>query len=109
MIARRSGVRKHEVDLRTLRGACLAPAPLRLAATVFVSARPAGRGGPLVTIEQRALRARLRREQPYATGLPSWQSFAQRLTGLPAYELRRSPHPAAAMEALRGLARPGSG
>lgn len=100
MIRRRSGVRKYEVDLRGL-PARIARAPLRLAASVFLSQRAAG--PPLEPVGGNALRSRLRREQPYASGLPGWEDFERQIVALPAYELRREPHPDLAVRHLHAL------
>jgi hypothetical protein len=102
MIRRRSGARKHEVDLRRLPGK-LATALLRVAATVFLSTRSAAGQDPLVPLERRALLARLRREQPYAAGLANWREFERRIATVPAYELRRTEHPDVAVQRLRSL------
>jgi hypothetical protein len=101
-IRRRSGARKHEVDLRTLPGR-IARAPLRLAATVFLSRRTTARQQAPRALGRKALLSRLRREQPYAAGLPNWASFERRIAQLPAYELRRAEHPDTAVGQLREL------
>jgi len=101
-ITRRSGARKYEVDLRGLPGT-LAPAPLRLAATVFLSRRAASPKKTLEPLGRRALLTRLRREQPYAAGLEGWRKFEQCIARLPAYELLRTSHPDGAVDNLRRL------
>lgn len=101
-IERRSGTRKHELDVRRLTGK-LARAPLKLAATVFLSRRVAGRQPALRPISRRDLTARLRREQPYASAQPGWRAFERRIAELPAYELRRLEHPDIAIRQLRSL------
>ena len=101
-IRRRSGARKYEVDVRRL-PARLASAPLELAAIVFLSRRTAAPGNPLEAIGRRALLARLRREQPYAANLPEWREFERRIARVPAYELRRLPHPDDSVAELRTL------
>jgi hypothetical protein len=101
-IERRSGARKHEVDLRKLDGK-IARAPLRLAATVFLSRRPARRNAVLQPLGREALLERLRREQPYASAQPHWRAFERRAVRIPAYELRRPEHPDIAIRLLRGL------
>jgi len=102
MIRRRSGVRKLEVDLRNL-GSGAARSPLTLAATVVLSRRSAGTQPALKPIDRRSFIARLRREQPYASGLRDWHDFESRVAGIPAYELRRTSHPDEAVDVLRGL------
>jgi len=101
-IERRSGVRKLEVDLRAL-GGRVARVPLRLAATVFLSPRAAGRQPALRALERGALLRRLRREQPYACAHSGWRAFERRIAKVPAYELRRTEHPDTAVRLLRAL------
>lgn len=102
MICRRSGARKHELDLRTVPGR-LAASPLRIAFTVFLSRRKAVRPSALVQLSHAALLEHLRREQPYAVGLPNWRGFERRIAALPAYELRRTAHPDMAISQLRSV------
>ncbi len=102
VIERRSGARKFEVDLRELEGR-IARAPLRLAATVFLSRRMAGRQPALRALERKALVARLRREQPYASAMLNWRAFERRIVDVPAYELRRTEHPDDAVRQLATL------
>jgi hypothetical protein len=101
-IERRSGARKFEVDLREL-GASIAPAPLQLAATVFLSRRAAGPRSALRPLKRAAVLARLRREQPYAAARSNWPAFERSAVAAPAFELRRPEHPDAAIELLRSL------
>ena len=101
-ISRRSGTRKYEVDVRRLPGK-LAAAPLELAAVVFLSRRGAPPGNALAAIGRKALLMRLNREQPYAANLPEWREFERRITHVPAYELRRPPHPDDAVAELRAM------
>jgi hypothetical protein len=101
-IERRSGARKLEVDLRALEGK-VAREPLRLAATVFLSRRIAGRQPALRPLRRKRLLERLRREQPYAATQPSWRSFERRIVDVPAYELGRTEHPDLAVRLLRSL------
>lgn len=102
IIRRRSGVQKYEVDLREIR-ARATTAPLRLAATVFLSPKAAGRSPALRTLDSQKMLARLRREQPYAAGLSNWKNFERRIVGIPAYELRRTEHPDIAVRQLQTL------
>lgn len=101
-IERRSGTRKHELDLREV-GGSLARTPLDLAATVFLSRRAAGGRPALRPLVRGALLARLRREQAYASAQPGWRAFERRIVDLPAYELRRAEHPKVAIRQLRSL------
>jgi hypothetical protein len=97
VIKRRSGVEKFEIDLRR-REFRPARRPLEIAACVFMTAeRAAGAGagpGSLASSLRRGeLLARLGAAQPYAAHQPGWMRFRQRLTGVPAFELRRGAHP----------------
>ena len=95
VIRRRSGVEKFEIDLRRPEFQSTRR-PLEVAATVFMTAeRSVGAGArslasPLARAE---LLARLEAAQPYAARQPGWSRFRQRITGLPAFELRRGVHP----------------
>jgi len=103
VIRRRSGTRKFELDLRETPGR-LARKPLQLAATIFLSRRPAGRQPPLKPLTQRACLNRLRREQSYALGFSNWSAFERRVAAeIPSYELRRTEHPDIAIQELRTL------
>lgn len=103
VIRRRSGVEKFEVDLRLGHGR-LAPDPLTLAGAVFVSSQPADDPAALLTpVPAHEIAARLRADQPYASGQPGWHRFEQQLVEQGAYELRRGRHPQASVEALRRL------
>jgi hypothetical protein len=102
IIRRRSGAQKYEVDLRRL-GYRLAPAPLRIEAVVFLSARRASDRRLLVSVPARERAARLTAHQPYAASQQGWQRFAKSLAGVRAFELRRGSHPRVAVEALREL------
>jgi len=101
-IERRSGARKLEVDVRRL-DARIAPAPLRLAATVFLSRRTTAGQSALRELGRRELLAGLRREQPYAASQPGWRAFERRIVDVPAYELPRCRHPDLAVEMLRSV------
>lgn len=99
-IQKRGGKEKIEVDLRQLRGG-IARSPQTLAATVFLSSRKAGRQPALQPLGRRAHLDRLRKEQPYALGRSNWKAFERRIVSIPAYELRRTSHPAIAIDLLR--------
>lgn len=102
-IRRRSGVEKHEVDVRHGR-ACLAPAPVELAGVVFLSAPRAGEDGArLRRLDAGEALARLAIEQPYAAGQPRWSDFTGRVTELGVYELVRGHHPSESIRALMPL------
>lgn len=98
-IRRRSGVEKLEIDLRRPPYR-LADAPQLIHAVVFLS-RQRARRQLLKPLERAATRARLETSQRYAAQQIGWRPFVQRLTQLPAYELRRGGHPREAIEALR--------
>lgn len=101
-IRRRSGVEKLEVDLRQRRFR-LARAPLEVIGVVDLTRQQAG-GGPLLErLGSRELLRRLRASQPYAASQPGWAAFAQRIRGVPAFELHRGRHPRETAEALRQL------
>lgn len=102
MIQRRSGTRKFEVDLREMQEK-IAHAPLQLAATVFLTRRPAGRRPALRPLKRETFLARLRREQPYAKGQPGWRDFERHIVSIPSYELRRTEHPDDSVSELRAL------
>ncbi|MFC4764703.1 serine kinase [Dyella koreensis] len=105
VIRRRSGVEKHEADLRRGQGS-IATAPLELAGAVFVSSEWGD--DPEVLLErlpEADAVARLTLDQPYASGQPGWQAFQQRLATLGMYELRRGAHPRNSVDALLTLLR----
>jgi hypothetical protein len=102
-IRRRSGVEKFEADARRGHGR-LAPTPLELIGTVFVSNQSAD--DPRVLLERvprHEISARLSANQPYAAGQPGWQLFEQRLMPLEVHQLRRGRHPKDSVDALRQL------
>jgi hypothetical protein len=101
-IQRRSGARKLEVDLRELPDG-IARAPLRLAATVFLSSRQVASKSALRRLGRSDIVSRLRREQPYAARLNNWRAFERWVVRIPAYELRRTKHPKIAVRELHML------
>jgi hypothetical protein len=102
VISRRSGVRKFEVDLRR-RSFHLAPAPLELAAVIFLSAKSAGGRALLQPLSKAQTLRRLAVDQPYAASQPGWTVFCRKVTQLGAFELRRGRHPLEAVAALGNL------
>jgi hypothetical protein len=102
VIRRRSGVRKFEVDLRQV-GFRLAPGPLKIVALVFLSPQSAGRRRLLEPLSKPDLVARLAAAQAYALHQPGWSAFRERLSRVPAYELRRGQHPLESADALATL------
>jgi energy-coupling factor transporter ATP-binding protein EcfA2 len=102
VIRRRSGVEKLEIDLRRPPYR-LAGAPLPIRAVVFISARSAGSRALLTRLSTSVVLERLAASQRYATQQPGWRAFRERVARLPGYELRRGPHPLAAVEAVRRL------
>ena len=102
VIRRRSGVEKLEIDPRGSHYH-LAPAPLRIRAALFLSARR-GRGHSLLTpLSTSSVLERLAASQRYAANQPSWSAFREQIAQLQGYELRRGIHPRDALEALREL------
>jgi hypothetical protein len=102
VIHRRSGVAKFEVDLRT-GGYRLAPSPLKIVATVFLSPQSAG-GRPLLeSLPKSRLLAKLTADQAYAANQPQWSRFSRNLAKLGAYELRRGRHPRETADVLLEL------
>jgi hypothetical protein len=101
-IRRRSGACKFELDVRSGRLA-LAPRPPRLAAIIVLSTS-AVRAGPLLApLTHTQTRRFLKRDQPYAAGLPQWPAFLDRIESIPAYRLLRPKHPDDAVRELRAL------
>jgi energy-coupling factor transporter ATP-binding protein EcfA2 len=101
-IRRRSGVAKLEIDLRRPPFR-LATAPLRIEGVIFLSKRRGAPGALLGSLHKSAALRRLTAQQRYAAHQPGWQVFREQLARLPAYELRRAPHPRQAVAALRAL------
>jgi hypothetical protein len=104
VISRRSGVRKFEVDLRRGRYR-LAPAPVQLAAVIFLSTASAAGGALLQPLSGAQILQRLAVEQPYAANQPGWAAFCRKVTQLGAFELRRGRHPFEAVTALHNFLR----
>jgi hypothetical protein len=102
VIRRRSGVKKFEVDLRQ-GGYRLAASPLQIGAVVFLSAQKSRDGRLLRPLSKSTLLARMANAQAYAANQPGWATFAQRLSALGGFELRRGRHPLEAVEVLRSL------
>jgi hypothetical protein len=103
VIRRRSGVEKHEADLRRGHGS-VAAVPLELAGAVFVSSQWADDPNFLLErLPDADAVARLTLDQPYASGQPGWQEFQQHLATRGVYELRRGAHPRNSVDALLAL------
>jgi hypothetical protein len=101
VIQRRSGARKHEIDLRGGR-VPLAARPLRIVATVVLAARRA-RGAPRLTpLTAAQLKRALRAEQAYALDQWGWAQFEQRLLRAGGFSLPRGS-PQQGVAALREL------
>ena len=107
VISRRSGVRKFEVDLRQGRYR-LAPAPVQLAAVVFLSPASAAVGPLLQPLSRAQTLQRLAVEQHYAANQPGWAGFCRKVSQLGALELRRGRHPFEAVIALRNFLKHGA-
>jgi hypothetical protein len=102
VIKRRSGVAKFEIDLRRP-GFRLAPRPLQIVASVFMTAQPAGARSLASRLPGADLLARLKATQPYAANQAGWPHFSRRIAGLPAFEVRRGDHPADTVGALEKI------
>ncbi len=102
VIRRRSGVKKFELDLR-LGEYRLARAPLKIAATVFLSAQQVGDRPQLRALSKAEFRARLNASQPYAASQPQWRRFGASLSSVEAFELTRGSHPLDTVDVLRTL------
>lgn len=89
LIVRRSGVVKHEIDLRAWSGSA-ASTPLRIVAVVLLSrAHPRG-GPPIQPIGARVVERAMVRTQAYARSQSTWSGFLRQVLKLPAYRLKRT-------------------
>lgn len=104
LIERRSGVRKHELDLRRA-GLRLAPRPLELVAVVFLEAGT-DRDARVRTLTPRTGLRRLRSTQPYAAAQDGWSELARSFASLSFHELRRGRDPAQSVDLLQALLDP---
>jgi hypothetical protein len=102
VIRRRSGVEKHELNLRG-GWANMAPAPLRLAHLVFVTPEAAPDDALLRPLNAGQLLERLHISQPYAAGQPGWAPFIDGCSRIHGWELRRGSHPSRGALTLKGL------
>ncbi|RDI98012.1 serine kinase [Dyella solisilvae] len=103
LIRRRSGVCKHEADLRLGFGA-LAAEPMALAGAIFVSReRAPGAAAQLKALTPADAARQLMDDQPYAVGQPGWQGFLDQLLPLGVHALRRGRTPEASVDALLTL------
>lgn len=103
IIRRRSGAEKFEADLRRGHGR-LAAAPLELVGAVFVSSQSADDSDVLLSpVPSDEIAARLRADQPYASGQPGWHRFEKKMMQLGVHQLRRGRHPRDSVDALRRL------
>jgi hypothetical protein len=102
VIKRRSGVEKFELDLRQPEFR-LAPRPLEIVASVFMSAESAGARPLAAALRRTDLLARLPAAQPYAAHQAGWPRFRHRIASLPAYEVRRGAHPTDTVGALEKI------
>ena len=102
VIRRRSGVEKHELDLRT-GWARLAAAPLQLRHVVFASPEAAGSGELLSPLDAEETLQRLHVTQAYAAGQPGWAGFVEGCVRLHGWVLKRGAHPRDGAVALREL------
>jgi hypothetical protein len=103
LIKRRSGVEKFEIDLRRPQFR-LAPRPLEIVASVFMTAQKSVGNHPLASSLRRAdLMERLQAGQPYAANQVGWNLFSRRIARIPAFELRRGGHPSDTVDALENI------
>ncbi|MDR7271545.1 hypothetical protein J2X20_004213 [Pelomonas saccharophila] len=102
VIRRRSGVEKHELDLRD-GWAPLAAQPLQLKHLVFAAPEAAADEALLKPLSAAELAERLHLSQPYAAGQPGWATFAGGCARLHGWELRRGSHPRVGALALKRL------
>jgi len=103
VIRRRSGVEKHEADLRHA-PVPSSTGPLELIGAVFVSGQQAAGADQLLRrLPTDAIASRLVADQPYASGQPGWTAFQQRMVERGVYELHRGSHPKASVDALLSL------
>lgn len=101
VIRRRSGVEKHELDMRT-GWARLAAEPLRLEHLVFASSERA-EGELLSPLDTHETLRRLHVSQGYAAGRPGWAGLVQGCDKLHGWVLKRGAHPRDGAAALAGL------
>jgi hypothetical protein len=101
-IRRRSGARKFQVDLRTLR-VPLAARPLGIAATVILSARRTNTDSLLTPLAPERFARMLRTLQPHAGVHREWPAFERRLLERGGFELARGRDPLEGVHALRVL------
>ncbi len=102
VIERRSGARKHAMDLRAEPRALAKRAP-RLIAVLVLSSRRVRKVPRLKTLPVASLRRILRRTQPYAVQRDSWREFERQLAKLPAHSSPRGPEPGQSVSALMRL------
>jgi hypothetical protein len=101
-IVRRSGVEKIEVDMRRT-GIRLARSSVEIRAVAFLSAGNTGASSLATLLSRKQSRVELDRTQPYASALPGWQSFARRISSIPAYAVQRGKQPQDVVAALRRI------
>jgi hypothetical protein len=103
VIKRRSGIEKFEIDLRCPEFR-LAPRPLEIVGTVFMTAAGSDGARPLTSSLRRGeLLARLQAEQPFAANQAGWTRFSRHIADIPAFELRRGRHPTDSVKALESI------
>ena len=102
VIRRRSGVRKHQLDLR-LQGARLAARPIQLAGVLVLSPRRARAGSELRPLGAKELVRMLRVTQPYATRHPRWRELERLLVRRGGHLALRGADPLQTSRAALGL------
>jgi hypothetical protein len=105
VIRRRSGVEKHEADLRGAPcGIRPAAHPVTVVAVAMLSASPSPHGGVAIASATHAeVLACLHAGQPHARTQPGWDGFLRQLAYVPAYHLGRGRKPGDAVALLERL------
>ena len=102
LITRRSGVSKHEIDLRSPPWR-ISPKAVQLVATIFLSKRrTSGDPQPMALASATAMR-KLDQSQTFGRSNAGWLNLRRKAAALPTYELCRGEHPALAAGALHTL------
>lgn len=102
VIVRRSGVQKIEIDVRRI-GVRLARSSVELRAIAFLSGRKTRHSSLITPLARTVARDRLKKTQPYASSLRQWQTFAGRMSTIPAYAVARGDHPTDIVAAFRDI------
>jgi hypothetical protein len=101
-ITRRSGARKHAIDVRNGQLAT-ADHTLRISALILLSANPSTDGECLQRMNSQEALAEFSATQPYAARTDAWPEFLDELALVPAFRLNRPTHPDVAAIAIQDL------